>query len=57
MSEKEKRILETFNKVVKPAPPQTKDYLLGWVEGAASAVSTSQQTQQTGEDTGGKETA
>lgn len=38
MSEKEKKIMETIAKVVKGAPAPTKDYLLGWVEGAASVV-------------------
>lgn len=38
MSEKEKRIMETLARVVKEAPERSKDYLLGWVEGAAYAV-------------------
>ena len=38
MSEKEKRIMETLAKVVKGASEQSKDYLLGWAEGAASVV-------------------
>ena len=38
MSEKEKRIMETIARVVKGAPAPTKDYLLGWAEGAASVV-------------------
>ena len=38
MSEKEKKIMETIAKVVKGASAPTKDYLLGWVEGAASVV-------------------
>lgn len=39
MSEKEKRIMETLAKVVKGASGATKDYLLGWAEGAASVCS------------------
>ena len=38
MSEKEKKIMETIAKVIKGASAPTKDYLLGWVEGAASVV-------------------
>lgn len=38
MSEKEKKIMETIAKVVKGASAPTKDYLLGWVEGAAAVV-------------------
>ena len=38
MSEKEKKIMETLAKVVKGASAPTKDYLLGWAEGAASVV-------------------
>ena len=35
MSEKEKKIMETIAKVIKDASEPAKDYLLGWVEGAA----------------------
>ena len=35
MSEKEKKIMETIAKAVKSASEQKKEYLLGWVEGAA----------------------
>ena len=38
MSEKEKKIMETIAKVVKYASEQSKDYLLGWAEGAAYVV-------------------
>lgn len=38
MSDKEKQILEKMAEVVKSAPASTKDYLLGWVEGAASVA-------------------
>ena len=38
MSEKEKKIMERIAKVVKGASAPTKDYLLGWAEGAASVV-------------------
>lgn len=38
MSEKEKKIMETIAKVIKGASAPTKDYLLGWAEGAASVV-------------------
>lgn len=38
VSEKEKQIMETLAKVVKEAPERSKDYLLGWAEGAAYAV-------------------
>lgn len=38
MSEKERKIMETLAKVVKGASAPTKDYLLGWAEGAASVV-------------------
>lgn len=38
MSEKEMKIMETIAKVIKGASAPTKDYLLGWVEGAASVV-------------------
>lgn len=48
MSEQEKRIMETIAKVVKGASAQTKDYLLGWAEGAASVVC-GVQTEHTGE--------
>ena len=37
MSEKEKKIMETIANV-KGASAPTKDYLLGWAEGAASVV-------------------
>lgn len=43
MSEKEKKIIETLDKVFKGASEQTKDYLLGWAEGAAYAVCGNQQ--------------
>lgn len=46
MSEQEKRIMETLATVVKGASEQTKDYLLGWVEGAASVVCGPQQTAE-----------
>lgn len=50
MSEKEKRIMETLAKVVKGASEKTKDYLLGWAEGAAYAVCGQQETmERTGE--------
>lgn len=45
MSEKEKKIIETLAKVVKGAPTPTKDYLLGWAEGAAYVVCGPQQTK------------
>ena len=45
MSEKEKRIMETLAKVVKEAPERSKDYLLGWAEGAAYAVCGGDQVQ------------
>ena len=38
MSEKEKKIMELFAKVVKGATEPTKSYLLGWVECAAYTV-------------------
>lgn len=46
MSEQEKRIMETLATVVKGASEQTKDYLLGWVEGAASVVCGPQQAAE-----------
>lgn len=46
MSEKEKRIMETLAKVVRESSERNKDYLLGWAEGAAYAVSSSQQTEE-----------
>lgn len=45
MSEKEKRIMETIAMVVKGASAPTKDYLLGWVEGAAAVVCGQQQAE------------
>lgn len=38
MSEKEKKIMETLAQVIKSASDQTKDYLLGWTEGAACTI-------------------
>ena len=38
MSEKEKKIMETLARVIKNSPAQTKDYLLGWAEGAAAVI-------------------
>lgn len=38
MSEKEKKIMETLAQVIKSTSDQTKDYLLGWIEGAAYAI-------------------
>lgn len=38
MTEKEKKIMETIARVVKGASEQTRDYLLGWAEGAAYTV-------------------
>lgn len=46
MSEKEQRIMETLAKVVKGSSAQNKDYLLGWVEGAASVVCGPQQAAE-----------
>lgn len=46
MSEKEKKILETIAMVVKGASAQNKDYLLGWVEGAAAMVCGQQQAAE-----------
>ncbi len=38
MTEKEKRILRTLARAVKGASEQSKDYLLGWAEGAAYTI-------------------
>ncbi len=38
MTEKEKKIMRTFAKVVKGASEQAQNYLLGWVEGAVYNV-------------------
>lgn len=38
--------METLAKVVNGAPAQTKDYLLGWVEGAAFVVCGPQQAAE-----------
>lgn len=46
VSEKEKRIMETLAKVVRESNEHTKDYLLGWAEGAAYAVSGAHQTEE-----------
>lgn len=46
MSEKEKRIMETLSKVVKEASERSKDYLLGWAEGAAYAVCGGNQAEE-----------
>lgn len=46
MSEKEKKIIETLAKVVKESTERDKDYLLGWAEGAAYAVSGGNRTQE-----------
>ena len=44
MSEKEERIMNTLAKAVNSSPERNKDYLLGWVEGAASALCGPQQS-------------
>lgn len=46
MSDKEKRIMENLEKVVREASEPTKDYLLGWVEGAAAVVCGQQQAAE-----------
>lgn len=43
MSEKEERIMNTMAKAVNSSPERNKDYLLGWVEGAASVICGPQQ--------------
>ena len=48
MSEKEEKIMKTLAQVVKGAPERSKDYLLGWAEGAAFAVCGAQQTGKDG---------
>ena len=53
MSEKEKKIMETIARVVKGASAPTKDYLLGWAEGAASVVCGSQIPGNTGAEQNG----
>ena len=46
MSEKEERIMNTMAKAVNSSPERNKDYLLGWVVGAASVVCGPQQTAE-----------
>lgn len=48
MSEKEEKIMKTLARVVKGAPERSKDYLLGWAEGAAFAVCGAQQAAELG---------
>lgn len=52
MSEKEKKIMKTLARVVSGASERSKDYLLGWAEGAAFAVCGAQQAagMGTGQD-------
>lgn len=38
--------METLAKVVRESNEHTKDYLLGWAEGAAYAVSGTHQTEE-----------
>lgn len=57
MSEKEKKIMETMAKVVKGASASTKDYLLGWAEGAASVVCGLSMTPDTGQAQAKQESA
>jgi len=39
MMDKEARILKAMVELLRVLPDQKKDYLLGWVEGAAATVS------------------